>query len=162
MISRHDGLRAGGAPHADTDSGVPETEEGKKHTPGKAAATAQRQKCDVDFLLECLQEAKAEDIVTIDLKDKSPLADYMMIASGRSHRHVGAIAERLIRLVKTHTPVRARSEGLPACDWVLIDCGDIVVHLFRPEVRAFYELEKMWSFDARPTTDEPERKARAS
>ena len=80
----------------------------------------------------------------IDLKDKSSVADGMIVASGRSHRHVGAMADHLLRMLKEAGYGRARVEGLPHCDWVLIDAGDVIVHLFRPEVRAFYNLEKMW------------------
>jgi ribosome-associated protein len=92
-----------------------------------------------------LDNSKAEDIVTIDIREKSSLADTMVVASGRSNRHVGAIADRLfddLRALGVHDP---KVEGLPHCDWVLVDLGDVLVHLFRPEVRGFYNLEKMWS-----------------
>jgi len=94
-----------------------------------------------------LDEAKAEDIVTIDLEGKSSIGDFMVVASGGSDRHVGAIAEQVQRKLKDAAHVRARVEGLEACDWVLIDTGDIIVHVFRPEVRDFYNLEKMWLSD---------------
>ena len=90
---------------------------------------------------------KAEELVEIDLAGKTSIADTMMVASGRSHRHVGAIAERLLEVLKERGFGPARVEGLPACDWVLIDAGDIIVHIFRPEVRGFYNLEKMWGAD---------------
>ncbi len=90
---------------------------------------------------------KAEDLVEIDLVGKTSIADTMLIASGRSQRHVGAIAERLVTGLKESGFGTARVEGLPACDWVLIDAGDIIVHIFRPEVRGFYNLEKMWGVD---------------
>ena len=98
-------------------------------------------------VLSSLDDAKAEDIVTIDIQNKSALGDSMVVASGRSNRHVGAIADRLIGDLKQakHGPVRV--EGLPHCDWVLIDAGDVIVHVFRPEVREFYNLEKMWSVE---------------
>jgi len=99
----------------------------------------------LNLILESLEDAKAEAIVTIDIAAKSALGDYMVIASGRSHRHVGAIADRLARDLKDAGAGSARIEGLPHCDWVLIDAGDVIVHLFRPEVRAFYNLEKMWA-----------------
>jgi ribosome-associated protein len=99
-------------------------------------------------VLKSLEDAKAEDIVSIDITGKSPLSDHMVVASGRSHRHVGAIAERLIGDLKHGTGVTPRVEGLPNCDWVLIDAGDVIVHVFRPEVRSFYNLEKMWQVDA--------------
>jgi len=107
-------------------------------------------------VLASLDESKAEDAVTIDIAGKSALGDNMVVASGRSHRHVGAIAERLVTDLKQagHGPVRV--EGLPHCDWVLVDVGDVIVHLFRPEVRTFYNIEKMWM--AEPYT---ERAARA-
>ena len=95
----------------------------------------------------CLEDMKAEDVVEIDLTGKTSIADTMMIASGRSHRHVGAIAERVLEVLKTRGLGPARVEGLPACDWVLIDAGDVIVHVFRPEVRSFYNLEKMWGQD---------------
>jgi ribosome-associated protein len=97
-----------------------------------------------------LDEAKAEKIVSIDLKGKSSLGDFMVIATGRSDRHVGAIADQLRKNLKDAGVSGVRVEGLETCDWVLIDAGDILVHVFRAEVRDFYNLEKMWSAD-RPT-----------
>ena len=91
-----------------------------------------------------MDEAKAEDLVTIDLKGKSSIGDYMVIATGGSDRHVGAIADQLRRKFKENG-INPRVEGLDACDWVLVDTGDIIVHVFRAEVRDFYNLEKMWS-----------------
>jgi ribosome-associated protein len=96
-------------------------------------------------VLAWLDDAKAENVVTIDIKEKSSIGDYMVIASGRSDRHVGAVAEQVQRKLKEEGLGRARIEGQPQCDWVLIDIGDIIVHVFRPEVREFYNLEKMWS-----------------
>jgi len=88
---------------------------------------------------------KAEDTVTIELAGKTALADFMVVTSGRSNRQVGAIADRLLEdLHKAGIP-DLRVEGMPHCDWVLIDAGDVIVHVFRPEVRAFYNLEKMWA-----------------
>jgi ribosome-associated protein len=97
-----------------------------------------------------LDDNKAEDTVVIDLRGKSALADEMVIASGRATRHVGAITDKLVEALKNAGYGKVKVEGLPHCDWVLIDCGDVIVHLFRPEVRAFYNLEKMWSA-GRPT-----------
>ena len=94
-----------------------------------------------------LDEDKAEDVVVIDLQGKSSMADHMVIATGRSDRHVGAMADHLMRRIKDAGMGRCRAEGLPRGDWVLIDAGDVIVHLFRAEVRAFYNLEKMWSVD---------------
>lgn len=94
-------------------------------------------------MLKTLDRDKAEDVVAIDLSNKSPMADYMVIASGRSNRHVAAIAEHLSEELKKQG-IQGRAEGLPAGDWVLVDAMDVIVHVFRPEVRAFYNLEKMW------------------
>jgi ribosome-associated protein len=99
-------------------------------------------------VLSSLDESKAEDVVTIDIAGKTSLADHMVVASGRSHRHVGAIADHVLKDLKEHGHGTARVEGLPQCDWVLIDAGDVIVHVFRPEVRSFYNLEKMWSAEA--------------
>jgi ribosome-associated protein len=100
-----------------------------------------------EMILSRLDDDKAQDIVMIDLKDKSSIADCLIVASGRSHRHVGALADNLLRAIKDAGHGKARVEGLPHCDWVLIDAGDIIVHLFRPEVRSFYNIEKIWSVE---------------
>jgi ribosome-associated protein len=97
------------------------------------------------IILTSLDDDKAQDVVTIDLKGKSPMADAMVICSGRSQRHVAAMADHILRKVKEAGLGRAQVEGLPHADWVLIDAGDIVVHLFRPEVRDFYKIERMWA-----------------
>jgi len=96
---------------------------------------------------DTLDDSKAADVVVIDLKGKTSIGDHMVVASGRSQRHVGAVADHLIKKLKDEGYGRARVEGLPQCDWVLIDAGDVIVHVFRPEVREFYNLEKMWSAD---------------
>jgi ribosome-associated protein len=101
----------------------------------------------LSIVQQVLDDAKAEDIVTIDLTGKTSIGDHMVVASGRSQRHVGAVADQLVKTLKEEGFGRARVEGMPQCDWVLIDTGDIVVHIFRPEVREFYNLEKMWSAD---------------
>ena len=88
---------------------------------------------------------KAEDTVTIDLSGKSSIADYMVVTTGRSQRHVGAVADMWSRISSRPACARVRVEGMRQGDWVLIDAGDVIVHVFRPEVRAFYNLEKMWS-----------------
>ncbi len=98
-----------------------------------------------DLVLATLDDDKAQDVVALDLKDKSSVTDVMIVASGRSQRHVSALSDHVIKALKEAGYRRARVEGLPACDWVLIDAGDVVVHLFRPEVREFYNLEKLWS-----------------
>ncbi len=94
-----------------------------------------------------LEDSKAEDIVQIDLAGKTSIADVMIIATGRSSVHVGAIADHVVKSLKEAGVATPRVEGLPHCDWVLVDAGDIILHLFRPEVRQFYNLEKMWSGD---------------
>ncbi len=93
-------------------------------------------------------------MVSIDLQGKTTVADAMVIASGRSHRHVSAMCDHLARRLKEAGLGSVRIEGLPHCDWVLIDAGDVVVHLFRPEVRTFYNLEKMWSVDTDGETEQ--------
>jgi ribosome-associated protein len=103
-----------------------------------------------DLILKVLDDDKAQSVVALDLKGKSSVTDVLVIASGRSQRHVGAIADHVIRALKDAGAGRARVEGLPACDWVLIDAGDVVVHLFRPEVREYYNLEKMWGLEPAP------------
>jgi ribosome-associated protein len=94
-----------------------------------------------------MEDAKADDIVSIDLAGKTSIGDTMVVASGRSQRHVGAIADRLLDKLKESGVRGARVEGMPLCDWVLIDAGDVIVHVFRPEARAFYNIEKMWTSD---------------
>jgi ribosome-associated protein len=96
-------------------------------------------------VLELLDDAKAEETVVIDLAGKTTLADHMVVTSGRSNRHVGAIADRVLEGLKGLGRKDLRVEGMPHCDWVLIDAGDVIIHVFRPEVRHFYNLEKMWS-----------------
>lgn len=98
----------------------------------------------LNLVLSSLEDDKAEDIVTIDLRGKTALADHMVICSGRSTRQVAAIAQKLLDRLKESFRLSARSEGKDVGDWVLIDAGDVVVHVFRPEVREFYQLEKMW------------------
>ena len=98
------------------------------------------------LVLHSLDEDQAQDVVSIPLEGKSSIADHMVIASGRSTRQVAAIATHLAERLKKEGHGSPRIEGLPAADWVLIDAGDVVVHLFRPEVRSFYNLERMWGF----------------
>jgi ribosome-associated protein len=94
-------------------------------------------------VLASLEDSKAENIVSIDIQGKSSLGDYMVVASGRSHRHVAAVADHLLKALKD-TGTRPRVEGLNSADWVLVDAGDVIVHVFRPEVREFYSIEEMW------------------
>ncbi len=117
------------------DSG-PQASGGIEATPGSL----------LDLVLRSLDDDQAQEVVSIPLEGKSSVADYMVIASGRSTRQVAAMAQKLAERIKHGGFGRARIEGLPAADWVLIDAGDIVVHVFRPEVRTFYNLERMWAF----------------
>ena len=102
------------------------------------------------IVMQSLDDDQAQEIISIPLAGKSSIADYMVIASGRSSRQVASMAQKLAERIKHQTGVIARIEGLPAADWVLIDAGDVVVHLFRPEVRSFYNLERMWGFSDAP------------
>jgi ribosome-associated protein len=110
----------------------------------------------LQLIMGVLDDAKAEDITAIDLAGKTSIADHMVIASGRSDRHVGAIAEQILSRLKDEGYGNAKVEGMPLCEWVLIDAGDIIVHIFKPEVRNFYNLEKMWSGD-RPEEEKARR-----
>ena len=101
----------------------------------------------LDLVLETLDDGKAEEVVTIDLEGKTSIADYMVIASGRSQRQVGALTQHLVERLKGTGANGVRVQGAAQGDWVVVDAGDVVVHLFRPEVRDFYNLERMWSLD---------------
>jgi len=127
-------------------------------TPGKSAKTprktstqaaALKAQADADktlnMILSRLDDMKAEETVTIDLRGKSAFSDYMIVTTGRANRHVGAIAENVTKALKENGIRNIHVEGLPNCDWVLIDSGDVVVHVFRPEVREFYNLERLWA-----------------
>ena len=104
----------------------------------------------IDVVLKSLEDAKAEQTVAIDITGKSSLTDHMVVTSGRSNRHVGAVADQLVRSLRDSGFAKPRVEGLPHCDWVLVDAGDVIVHIFRPEVREFYNIEKMWAVDFAP------------
>jgi ribosome-associated protein len=111
-------------------------------SPGRGDDAADRA---LQLVLASLEDSKAEDIVSINIAGKSALGDYMVVVSGRSNRHVMAIADHLISDLKDEGLGNARVEGLEAGDWVLIDTGDIIIHVFRPEVREFYNIERMWA-----------------
>lgn len=111
--------------------------------PNPSAAT-------IALVEHALDDMKADDVLVIDLRGRTSLADAMVIATGRVNRHVSAITDSIVDALKQAGTPALRVEGQPACDWVLIDTGDIIVHVFRPEVRQFYNLEKMWGAD-RPT-----------
>jgi len=119
-----------GAAAAATPAPLPASEPGSLH----------------ELVLKSLDDDQAQELVSIPLEGKSSIADHMVIASGRSTRQVAAMAQKLAERIKQGGFGHARIEGLPAADWVLIDAGDVVVHLFRPEVRSFYNLERMWAF----------------
>ncbi|MFN0024240.1 MAG: ribosome silencing factor [Parvularculaceae bacterium] len=143
-----------GLPETGPDTGsdtVPGLGRAKKREPQNLARLSpeQRSAAILAMILEQLDDDKAEEIVTIDLCGKTDIADAMVVASGRSARHVGAMADKVVRRLKDQGVRRARMEGAPACDWVLIDADDVIVHLFRPEVRQFYNLERIWSETAR-------------
>ena len=106
------------------------------------------------LVLRSLDDDQAQDVVTINLSGKSNIADHMVIASGRSTRQVASMAQKLTERIKQDLHRNVRIEGLPVADWVLIDAEDVIVHIFRPEVRSFYNLERMWAFgDAPPAPD---------
>ena len=111
----------------------------KRPAPGIDVEAATR------VVLNSLDDDKAEEIISIDIRGKSSFADMLVVASGRSARHVAALADHVMRKLKEAGVNDVRVEGLPQADWVLVDAGDVVVHLFRPEVRAFYNIEKIWT-----------------
>jgi ribosome-associated protein len=123
----------------------------KKPAARKAAKAPKANAELLNLILKSLDDDKAENVVSIDLKGKSPMADHIVVASGRSARHVSAIAEHLLESLGK-TGLQAKVEGMQQGDWVLVDALDAIVHIFRPEVRAFYNLEKMWGEDA-PTAE---------
>jgi len=113
----------------------------------KAAKLSASQKLS-NIAIEALEDAKAEDIVRLELDGKTAIADEMIVASGRSNIHVSSIADKLSNTLKENNFRDLRIEGQQHCDWVLVDAGDVIIHIFRPEVRTFYNLEKLWSPDA--------------
>jgi ribosome-associated protein len=104
------------------------------------------------LILRSLDDDQAVEVVTIPLSGKTVIADYMVIASGRSTRQVASMAQKIAERIKAETGHGVRIEGLPTADWVLIDADDVIVHLFRPEVRSFYNLERMWAFGDSPVS----------
>lgn len=125
------------------DMALNETESAIPPQPADGKAQAMLQ-----LILDCLDDNKAEDIVTVEMAGKSAMCDFLVIASGRSQRQVAAIAGYLHDAVKPTLHAAPGMEGLPQGDWVLVDAGDVIVHLFRPEVRTFYNLERMWGLEA--------------
>lgn len=129
---------------ADTDSAVASAPARTPTGTPRAAFDTVTSERILERILSSLDDDKAEDAVQINLSGKSDMADYMIIASGRSSRQVASIAEKMVDRLKQDLGVLAKVEGKEAADWVLIDAGDVIVHVFRPEVREFYQLEKMW------------------
>jgi len=121
--------------------------------PTRAADPAQLSKQLSDLAVRSLDDDKAEQITVIDLVGKTTIADTMIVASGRSTRQVGAMAHHLVEKFKAAGAQGVQIEGMPRCDWVLIDAGDVIVHLFRPEVRSFYNIEKMWGIEPPPAPE---------
>jgi ribosome-associated protein len=119
----------------------------QKRRDARKSSPAETRPTMLDTVLESLDDAKAENTVSIDMAGKSPMSDHMVVTSGRSHRHVGAVADQLSKALKQGGFKAPRIEGLPHCDWVLVDAGDVIIHIFRPEVRDFYNLEKLWLTD---------------
>lgn len=107
------------------------------------------------MVMQSLDDDQAVEIISIPLAGKTSIADYMVIASGKSGRQVASMAMKIAEKCKTEFGRSARVQGLPTADWVLIDAGDVIVHIFRPEVRQFYNLERMWAFDTEPNKGEP-------
>jgi ribosome-associated protein len=134
------------APAASKAGGAPRT---AKLDTGLDADTAAR------VILASLEDDKAEEIVALDIKGKSSFADMLVVASGRSARHVGALADHVVHKLKEAGASHVRVEGLPHCDWVLVDAGDVIVHLFRPEVRSFYNIERIWAGAPGPSSGLP-------
>ena len=130
--------------------------EGPLSTPAVSRAATRRRPAPVSkvtidtqetlrLVLARLDDMKAEDTITIDLRGKSAIADHMVVTSGTSNRHVGSVADHVLEDLRKAGLAGVRVEGTPLCDWVLIDAGDVIVHVFRPEVRAFYNLERLWT-----------------
>ena len=130
----------GVGPDSPYSGGASRLSRGRTRCPGGGADSTEL----LSLILASLDDDKAEDIVTIPLAGKSEMADHMVIATGRSSRQVAAISEKLVDRLKQERGLIARTEGRDVGDWVLIDAGDVIVHVFRPEVREFYQLEKMW------------------
>lgn len=115
-------------------------------SPSKSSAADQKASKQLsEFLQHILDENSAQDIIEVDLRGKSSVADYMIVASGRSNRHVSALSDYVLRALKDAQFKNVGVEGQDGCDWVLVDVGDVILHIFRPEVRVFYNLEKIWS-----------------
>jgi ribosome-associated protein len=126
---------------------LPKSRKTARKTSSQAQALLAQSDADktLNMILSRLDDMKAEETITIDLRGKSAFSDYMVVTSGRVNRHVGAIAENVTKALKENGIKNIHVEGLPNCDWVLIDSGDVILHVFRPEVREFYNLERLWT-----------------
>jgi ribosome-associated protein len=126
---------------------LPKAQKTARKTSTETAALKAQPDADktLKLILSRLEDMKAEETVTIDLRGKSAFSDYMIVTTGRANRHVGAIAENVAKTLKENGIKNIQVEGMPHCDWVLIDSGDVIVHVFRPEVREFYNLERLWT-----------------
>ena len=126
---------------------LPKARKTARKTSTPAAALKAQSDADktLNMIISRFDDMKAEETVTIDLRGKSAFSDYMIVTTGRANRHVGAIAENVTKALKENGIRNIHVEGLPNCDWVLIDSGDVIVHVFRPEVREFYSLERLWA-----------------
>jgi ribosome-associated protein len=129
---------------------LPKSRKTSTQAPTGAVSQALAAEQTLKLILSRLDDMKAEETVTIDLRGKSAFSDYMIVTTGRANRHVGAIAENVAKSLKENGIKSLHVEGLPNCDWVLIDSGDVIVHVFRPEVREFYNLERMWTQSPAP------------
>jgi ribosome-associated protein len=129
---------------------LPKSRKTSTQAPTGAVSQAPAAEQTLKLILSRLDDMKAEETVTIDLRGKSAFSDYMIVTTGRANRHVGAIAENVAKSLKENGIKSLHVEGLPNCDWVLIDSGDVIVHVFRPEVREFYNLERMWTQSPAP------------
>lgn len=156
MLSAPIALTSGDTRLPITEAFIASVPPGAVQAAATAAQSLKRSDMSADALhqlvLSQLDDDQAQEIVSIPLEGKSSIADHMVIASGRSTRQVASMAQKLAEEIKKAGFGNARIEGLPAADWVLIDAGDVVVHLFRPEVRTFYNLERMWSFEGGEAT----------
>lgn len=132
-------------PHTDVAFAADDRATGASGAPAKRTPTSDGV---LEIVLSSLADDKAEDVVQIDLRGRTEIADHMVVCSGRSSRQVAAISEKLAEKLKSEFGLSVRSEGRGTGDWVLLDAGDVIVHVFRPEVREFYQLEKMWQPDA--------------
>ncbi len=145
---------APGEAGAPSPGAAPAGQAASRHGRAPTRMSAEEKDAMHKLVLDQLEDDQAQDVVSIPLEGKSSIADFMVIGSGRSTRQVASMAQKLAENLKKAGYGPVRLEGLPAADWVLVDAGDVVVHLFRPEVRSFYNLERMWAFgDAPPVGD---------